>query len=361
MTSNRLIGVGTFVVTGLVLFGIGLFMIGDRRMLFARKFPVYTEFSQLAGLQSGAPVWVSGMKAGKIVAVGISPASRKFRLRLEIRRDLQPLVRADSVAAIKTEGLVGNTFLELSAGSDNAPAAMPDSTLTSREPITFSDMVEQVGEAVQTVNGTLRSVRGDLQATLKSMSGAADRAGSAVGDIGKAASTLSEDAEALKHNFLFKGFFKNRGYFDLESMSPIEYRRGALATKERAVVRTWLPTDTVFAGGRGGERLSVEGKARLDTAMGEWMQFRGEGPVVVEGYSTAATAHAQYLDSRTRATLVRTYVVQRFGLDPKSVGSIALGADAPGSPRGDVFDGVALALYVDKKVLEASRRVAAAR
>ena len=90
--------------------------------------------------------------------------------------------------------------------------------------------------------------------------------------------------------------------------------------------------------------------------MGEWMQFRGEGPLVVEGYSTAATPHAQYLASRTRAEAARTYLVQRFSLDPKSTGFIALGAEAPGSPRGDTFDGIALALYLDKKTLDESRR-----
>jgi len=355
MTSNRLIGVGAFVLGAIVLFGLGLFMIGDRQMLFARKFEVYTEFSKLAGLESGSPVWVAGMKAGEIASIEIPPGPSRLRLKLKIRRDLQPLVRTDSVATIQTEGLVGDTFLQVSTGSKDAPEAPPGSTIPSKEPVTFGDVMQQMGDTVRTVGDTVRSVRGDLQNTMKSMSGAADRAGSAVSDIGKAAGNLADDTEALKHNFLFRGFFKDRGYFDLTAISPVDYRRGTLLTKGRAVVRKWVSADSLFRrGAKGAESLSPSGKAALDSAVGEWMQFRGEGPLMVEGYSAAATAHQQYLTSQARADLVRTYLIERFGLDPKNTGAIALGSAAQGSPQGDVFDGVALALYLDKKALDQS-------
>ena len=50
MPSARLIGVGVFVVGGFLLFALGLFMIGDRRSLFADLFVVNAEFAQVAGL-----------------------------------------------------------------------------------------------------------------------------------------------------------------------------------------------------------------------------------------------------------------------------------------------------------------------
>ena len=39
---------------------------------------------------------------------------------------------------------------------------------------------------------------------------------------------FAENMEALKHNFLLRGFFNGRGYFDLAQMSPADYRQGAL-------------------------------------------------------------------------------------------------------------------------------------
>ena len=53
-TPARLAGVGVFVLSGLLLFAVGLFMIGDRQMAFVKKFTIYTEFRKITGLQPGA-------------------------------------------------------------------------------------------------------------------------------------------------------------------------------------------------------------------------------------------------------------------------------------------------------------------
>lgn len=368
MTTNRLMGIGAFVMGGLVLFGIGLFMIGDRRSLFSRKFELYTEFSKLSGLEVGAPVWVSGMKAGEVslIEVPAGPPSR-FRVRLKIRRDLTRLVRTDSVASIQTEGLMGNTFLQVSIGSEDAPEAAPDSKIPSKDPMMFGELVQQVSDTIVTINDTIKSVQDDVQRTAKSIGESAQKAEILLTNVGKdvkaadfgqtldnarkATADLSENMEALKHNFLLRGFFKSRGYFDLESISPLDYRRGVLLTKDRSRLREWVTAASLFRrGAKGPEELTPAGKTRLNATMGEWVQFGGEGPLMVEGYSMAGTRDQQFLISRARAAMVRTYLVDTFGLDPRGTGSIALGAEAPDA-SGGVFDGVALSLYVDKKML----------
>ena len=53
-TPARLAGVGLFVIAGVVLFAVAVFMIGDRQMAFARRFVIYTEFTTITGLQPGA-------------------------------------------------------------------------------------------------------------------------------------------------------------------------------------------------------------------------------------------------------------------------------------------------------------------
>ncbi len=50
----------------LLLFAVGLFLIGDRRMLFTDTFEVYAEFTQIAALDTGAKVRVAGMDAGEV-------------------------------------------------------------------------------------------------------------------------------------------------------------------------------------------------------------------------------------------------------------------------------------------------------
>ena len=64
MKSSNKVVVGIFVASCLVLFGIGLFLIGNSNQLFTRSFRVYADFSKITGIVKGGKVRVAGMDAG---------------------------------------------------------------------------------------------------------------------------------------------------------------------------------------------------------------------------------------------------------------------------------------------------------
>jgi hypothetical protein len=80
--------------------------------------------------------------------------------------------------------------------------------------------------------------------------------------------------------------------------------------------------------------------------MSQFVRYPQKSPFVVEGYALDATGDARYLNSRSRAQLVRDYVVGKFGLDPNYVAVMPMGSKAEGSPEGNTWDGVALSLFV---------------
>ena len=103
MANARLAAVGAFVVGGILLFTVGLFLIGSRRMLFSDTFELFAEFSQIAALDGGAKVRVSGMDAGEVVSIRVpsSPAG-KFRVRMRVRSDLHQLLRLTPLRRFRT-------------------------------------------------------------------------------------------------------------------------------------------------------------------------------------------------------------------------------------------------------------------
>jgi phospholipid/cholesterol/gamma-HCH transport system substrate-binding protein len=448
MTPTRLAGIGAFVIGGILLFAIGLFLIGERRMLFQKKFTVFTEFARIGGLQPGASVKVNGMGAGEVedIAVPADPAS-KFRVRLRVREDLHPLVRTDSVASIQTEGLVGGTFLSISAGTQAAAAVPREGTIAGREPFEMADLMQQMSDSARMVNETISALRGDVENAVSDVAETAEKANALLTDIsddvtaistsgkrimadtqaivadlqqgrgtigkllkddevyqrvsatarqtqivveearkavqqgrqaleslqskdgptqgiaadlretlGHARSTLAnleENTQALKRNFFFRGFFKNRGYYDLRAVSPAQYRRGVLEGDKRQALRIWLRAGVLFATTADGtEELTPDGRARLDSAMVGFLPYAADAPLVVEGYSTKGGTATEYVRSRARAELVLDYLVSRFGLAENRTAPMALGASAQGSPDGARWDGVALALFVERKVLQ---------
>src|SRR5580692_1413114 len=172
MASTDKTAMGAFVIGGLLLFGLGLFMIGDRRMLFSKSADYYAEFAQVSALEAGAKVRVGGMDAGEIAEIRVpqGPGS-KFRLKLRIVEKLFPVIRTDSVASIATDGLLGNKFLQIDIGSKDLAA--PGCTLPSREPFEIADLLAKIRETVTAIDKTVGEVKGNVTIATQTVADAA--------------------------------------------------------------------------------------------------------------------------------------------------------------------------------------------
>jgi hypothetical protein len=114
----------------------------------------------------------------------------------------------------------------------------------------------------------------------------------------------------------------------------------------------WLKTSELFEPAPdtpAGERLTADGKARLDASIGTYLDGLATSALVVEGYARGATKDDEYVRSRTRASLVRDYLIGKFSLTPQMTGVMPLGHASAGSPDGESWDGVALAVFEETK------------
>jgi hypothetical protein len=160
---------------------------------------------------------------------------------------------------------------------------------------------------------------------------------------------FAEGTEALKHNFLLRGFFRSRGYFNLDHISPDKYRRDPVFTS-RTNHRMWLSAAELFQDGSNGEEeLSPRGKRVLDTALTESGDGIVESPIVVEGYWRSGTAADQLWRSRSRAILVRQYLLAQLQLDPGNLGIVPMRGSAPQGMEHAVWDGVCI-VVVRKRI-----------
>src|SRR5262245_5530542 len=133
MAASSRIAIGIFVIGGILLFAIGLFWIGDRRQFFSDNMELFTEFNNVSGLAKGAKVRVAGLDAGEVLEITVPPRpDARFRIHFRVLTRFQPILRADSRASIQNDGLVGNKFLQVDAGTGAALAVPPGSTIMSR-------------------------------------------------------------------------------------------------------------------------------------------------------------------------------------------------------------------------------------
>jgi phospholipid/cholesterol/gamma-HCH transport system substrate-binding protein len=159
---------------------------------------------------------------------------------------------------------------------------------------------------------------------------------------------LADGTEALKHNFLVKGFFKTRGYYNLDRIPPEKYRQDTVFTSS-ANYRAWLPATDLFQSGPDGrEELSPAGKALLDSSLTDNGDFVFESPIVVEGYCSGRSSSDQLLLSRSRAILVRQYLQGHFQLDPGNLGIVPMKSAPPSGVGRATWDGICIVVLRKK-------------
>jgi phospholipid/cholesterol/gamma-HCH transport system substrate-binding protein len=157
-----------------------------------------------------------------------------------------------------------------------------------------------------------------------------------------ATANLADDPEALKHNFLPRGFFKRRGYFNIAELSPEMYRT------ERALInpanrRVWLSGAELFQKSPSGEeQFSPNGRALLDSALTENGDNWPTGPVIIEGYGNGGSPAEQLRISHARALIVRQYLQAHFHIDGNDLGAVALKNQPPKGIGYATWDGVCI-------------------
>ena len=121
---------------------------------------------------------------------------------------------------------------------------------------------------------------------------------------------MAETTEALKHNFLVRGFFNRRGYFDLADVS-VDAVSARACSRTRSAARCgsgFGPSCCSSATPRARSGSAIRGADRLDSAMSQFVRYPRTSPIVVEGYAQEPTADQRFLLSRSRGQLVRDYI-----------------------------------------------------
>ncbi len=316
-TSTSSYRVGLFVVLGVTALVAGIFLVGSQEGLFHSTFHVSAYFNSVEGVRSGAAVRLAGVDIGVVDRVEVSGPDNKVRLDLKLNASAKNFLKKDSHAAIMPEGVVGNYYVDVAAGSRTGEPIVDGDVIQTSEAIRLSSVLENTGAVLENIRtasrelsttlaainqgqGTLGKllVRDDIYNHLAHMSSRADagvtkalgnidtlslsvhdvvhRTDSLVanvnalfvkldegeGTIGAlfsertmydsllvavgntvqategakiGARRFAEDMEALKHNWLLRGYFEDRGYWDeadyekgldrkLDSLNTLEAR-----------------------------------------------------------------------------------------------------------------------------------------
>lgn len=143
--------VGLFVILGLTLTMVAIFLIGDVTHVWEPKIMYRSAFRDVGGLKPGAPVRMGGMDIGTVTRVGYERNLGETRIfvNLAIVRADAARIRNDSVASVGAKGLLGDKMIEISVGSPNAVQLDHTTLIPSEEPADIFSAARKVAAAAQ--------------------------------------------------------------------------------------------------------------------------------------------------------------------------------------------------------------------
>ena len=118
------IRVGAIIAGGLAIICFAIFSIGHGTRMLRRTDTIETHFHRINGLQSGAPVSLSGVNIGGVESIDfpVDPHADFVIVKMWIVDADLPRVRSDSVAQIDTMGLLGDKYIEITGGNPQSPS-----------------------------------------------------------------------------------------------------------------------------------------------------------------------------------------------------------------------------------------------
>ena len=281
---SRAFRLGLFIVATLLILAAGVFLIGEKRFLFRRTYRLKAEFQNVVGLNNGADVRVGGIHLGTVKYISLpNGPSGKLTVVMDMASSTENIIRQNSVATIKTEGLLGDKYVEISFGSEKAPAIESGDTIKGETPVDFSDA------ALAAMNQTKT-----------------------------AAATFAEDADALKQNFLLRGFFKQRGYQDPSELKKNKISQLPLQPSNKEFV---YDAKDIFDKS---DNAKLKNAKAFDEA-GKFLEQNKFRLAVVAASAEIGDTDKDRVLTQARANVVRDYLVQHFKFDDTRMKIIGLG------------------------------------
>jgi outer membrane protein OmpA-like peptidoglycan-associated protein len=292
---SRAFRLGIFIFFTLLFLAAGVFLIGEKHFMFQQTYQLKAQFQDVAGLDNGADVRLGGIHLGNVKYISLPETpDGKLTVVMDMSNSTRNLIRQNSVATIKTEGLLGNKYVEISFGSDKAGEIASGDTIKGETPVDFSD------------------------ATMSAMNQAK-----------AAAASFAEDADALKQNFFLRGFFNKRGYED-----PTELTKNRISQMPSGKTAKSFVYDAGDVFDKS-DNAKLKNEKTFDEA-GKFLESNKFRLAVIATSAGTGDTEKDKTLTQARAKVVRDLLVQKYKFDDTKLKVIGLGKSANAGDPGKV-------------------------
>ena len=112
---NLEISVGFFLLLGILCLAYISINLGQMELFGVKGYRIYAIFDKIGGVKSGSVVEIAGVKVGKVENIGLDG----YQAKLVLKIDKGIKIQDDSIASIKTKGLIGEKYVQIAPGGSD--------------------------------------------------------------------------------------------------------------------------------------------------------------------------------------------------------------------------------------------------
>lgn len=150
---------GIFLFLGIIVSMITIIMMGGGKSLMERYYPIYMEVADSGGLAKGAAVRSGGLKIGRVQEITFNENYESVRITLLIEEGYRQRIRQDSLVRFQTQGVLGDKFLEITAGTSSAPVIEAGGSIQAEAGKDLSTVLADGSSAVQLLKENLANLK----------------------------------------------------------------------------------------------------------------------------------------------------------------------------------------------------------
>ena len=150
--------VGLTVLFASITLGVLTFLMSGTSGLFTPKIVLKAYFDDAGGLRNGAPVRLQGVDVGNVTRVRIvtSKPLTPVEVIMKVTTRYRDNMRKDSVIAMATAGVLGETYLNIDSSHARASIVNDGDTLATRETPDIQDVVRSSQGTLQNLDALLK-------------------------------------------------------------------------------------------------------------------------------------------------------------------------------------------------------------
>ena len=147
-TNSQKLRLGLFVITGTVLFIVGVYLIGQRQNMFKKTFTISAYFQNVNGLQNGNNVRYSGIDIGTVKDITMVNDST-IKVEMSIEEKIISHIKKNAIATIGSDGLVGNMIVNIVPGKGASEIIENENIIESYSKIGTDDILNTLNTSTE--------------------------------------------------------------------------------------------------------------------------------------------------------------------------------------------------------------------